>query len=209
MTEFLIKDIHTHLFPSEPGSALVCIGYDKSLVQAGHAFSAGLHPWQVTGEDEAALKAVEELLSLPQVIAVGECGLDRLKGPSAEIQEKVFIRQTELSEKYRKPMILHVVRAMDDLIRFMKQVKPAQKWLVHGFRGGPEQMEQLWCNGILVSFGIKFNPESLRQVPADRLLLETDGNSTIADVISAASDVRNEPAQQVEELALRNARLFF
>ena len=209
MTEFLIKDIHTHVFPSEPGSALVCIGSDRNLIQAGHALSAGLHPWQVTGDDDTALKAVEELLSLPQVIAVGECGLDRLRGPSAEIQEKAFIKQTELSERYRKPLILHVVRAMDGIIRIRKQIKPAQKWLVHGFRGRPEQMEQLWRNGILVSFGIKFNPESVRQVPPERLLLETDGNSTIADVISAISIVRNETAQQVEELALLNARSFF
>ena len=163
--------------PEEPGTAIVCIGcgpIPDGALEQGHVFSAGLHPWDVTGHDEEAFRNLEELIAKPQVLAVGECGFDTLKGPSHELQEQAFVRQVELSERYGKPMILHVVRDFDSVIRLRKQLKPTQKWIIHGFRGGPQQMEQLYSNGILVSFGPKHNPETIRQVPPERLYLETD-----------------------------------
>ena len=172
-----IVDIHTHKLPEEPGTAIVCIGcgpIPDGALEQGHVFSAGLHPWDVTGHDEEAFRNLEELIAKPQVLAVGECGFDTLKGPSHGLQEQAFIRQVDLSERYGKPMILHVVRDFDSVIRLRKQLKPTQKWIIHGFRGGPQQMEQLYSNGILVSFGPKHNPETIRQVPPERLYLETD-----------------------------------
>ena len=202
-----ILDIHTHVLPEEPGTALVCIGcgpIPEGALEQGHFFSAGLHPWDVTEQFEDQLIALEKLLANPQVLAVGECGFDALKGPSHELQEKAFVRQVELSERFRKPMILHVVRDFESVIRLRKQLKPTQPWLIHGFRGGPEQMNQLYANGILVSFGLKHNPESLRQVPSDRLFLETDGNSLIRDVIQASALVRNQLTDAIERIILRN-----
>ena len=172
-----ILDIHTHVLPEEPGTAIVCIGcgpIPDGALEQGHVFSAGLHPWDVTGHDEEAFRSLEELIAKPQVLAVGECGFDTLKGPSHELQEQAFVRQVELSERYGKPMILHVVRDFDSVIRLRKQLKPTQKWIIHGFRGGPQQMKQLYSNGILVSFGPKHNPETIRQVPPERLYFETD-----------------------------------
>jgi len=190
-----IRDIHTHVLPEEPGTALVCIGcgpIPEGALEQGHVFSAGLHPWDVTGSDDEAFRNLEQLLVLPQVLAVGECGFDTLKGPSHELQEEAFVRQVELSERYGKPMILHVVRDFDSVIRLRRQLKPAQPWLIHGFRGGPEQMEQLYSNGILVSFGLKHNPEAVRRVPSDRLFLETDGKCSIEDVIRAAEEHKRD-----------------
>lgn len=192
-----IKDIHTHVLPDVPGSALVCIGCGPLPQEKGHLFSVGLHPWDVTGHDEDAFRTLEKLLVLPQVLAVGECGFDALKGPSHELQEQAFIRQIELSERFRKPMILHVVRDFDSIIRLRKQLKPTQLWLIHGFRGNPTQMNQLYAQGILVSFGLNHNPESLKTVPSIRLFLETDGKCSIDDVIRAAAQVRNETEDDI------------
>ena len=82
------------------------------------------------------------LLANTWVPAVGECGFDALKGPSHDLQEQAFVRQVQLSEQFRKPMILHVVRDFDSVIRLRRTLKPEQPWLIHGFRGGPEQMSQ-------------------------------------------------------------------
>ena len=200
-----ILDIHTHVLPQVPGTALVCIGCGPLPEnEEGHWFSAGLHPWDVTDDFDTQLNMVESLLANPRVAAVGECGFDTLKGPSHDLQEQVFIRQIELSERYAKPMILHVVRDFDSVIRLRRTLKPEQPWLIHGFRGGPEQMSQLYSHGILVSFGLKHNPESLRQVPSDRLFLETDGHDTIVQTISLASALRETPPQTIEEQITRN-----
>ena len=187
-----IIDIHTHALPEIPGTALVCIGCGPIPQAEGHFFSAGLHPWDVTGNDEESFRKLEGLIANPRVLTVGECGFDALKGPSHELQEHAFIRHVELSERFGKPMILHIVRDFDSVIRLRKQLKPTQPWLIHGFRGGPTQMNQLYAQGILVSFGLKHNPESLKSVPLDRLFLETDGRCPIDDVVRAAARVRNE-----------------
>ena len=203
-----ILDIHTHVLPEEPGSALVCIGcgpVPEGSLEQGHLFSAGLHPWDVTDDFENQLIELQKLLANPRVPAVGECGFDALKGPSHELQEQAFVRQVQLSEQFRKPMILHVVRDFDSVIRLRKQLKPTQPWLIHGFRGGPEQMNQLYAQGILVSFGLKHNPESLRQVPSDRLFLETDGHDTIVQTISLASALRETPPQTIQKQITQNA----
>lgn len=199
-----IIDIHTHVLPRVPGTALVCIGCGPIPQAHGHFFSAGLHPWDVTGADEEKYRILEETIANPLVLAVGECGFDMLKGPSHEMQEQAFIRQVELSERYAKPMILHVVRDFDSVIRLRRTLKPVQPWLIHGFRGGPEQMNQLYSQGILVSFGLKHNPESLKSAPWDRLFVETDGAGPVEDVISMAASVRNSATQVICSQILRN-----
>ena len=202
-----IIDIHTHVLPEVAGTALVCIGcrsIPDGVLQEGHVFSAGLHPWDVTGHDEEAFRNLEQLLSLPQVLAVGECGFDILKGPSHELQEQAFLRQCELSEQTGKPMILHVVRDIDSVIRLRKQLKPTQKWLIHGYHGGPEQMEQLYANGILVSFGLKHNPLAVKKVSADRLFLETDGKGLIMELVQAVASLRNESVESTEQQIKNN-----
>ena len=199
-----IIDIHTHVLPPVPGTALVCIGCGPIPQADGHFFSAGLHPWDVTGDDEDKYRILEETVANPLVLAVGECGFDTLKGPSHELQEQAFVRQVRLSEQYAKPMILHVVRDFDSVIRLRRTLKPVQHWLIHGFRGGPEQMNQLYSQGILVSFGLKHNPESLKSVPWDRLFVETDGAVPVEDVISMAAAVRNSVTQVISSQILRN-----
>ena len=203
-----ILDIHTHLLPPVPGTALVCIGCGPIPQESGHYFSAGLHPWDVTGNDDESFRNLELILSNAGVLALGECGLDTLRGPSHELQEQAFIRQVELSERFCKPMILHVVRDFDTVIRLRKQLKPTMPWLIHGFRGVLKQMTQLYNQGILVSFGLNHNPDSLKQVPADRLFLETDGNCTIEEVIKTASAIREESVAVIMSQISSNSKSF-
>ncbi len=203
-----IVDIHTHVLPEEPGTALVCIGCGPLPQEDGHWFSAGLHPWDVSGHSDNQLGILEDLLANPAVRAVGECGFDTLKGPSHDLQEQAFVRQCQLSERYGKPMILHVVRDFDSVIRLHRQLRPGQPWLIHGFRGGPEQMRQLHADGLLVSFGSKYNPLSLGGVQPDRLFLETDGVGDIGDIIRDAARLRSQSVESVKQTITANALNF-
>ena len=203
-----IRDIHTHLLPQDPGTALVCVGSRPLPAPQGHWFSVGLHPWDVTGDDENELESIGEMAQNPQVLAIGECGFDTLKGPAHDLQEQAFIRQVEISERVRKPMILHVVRDFDSVIRLRKQLKPTQSWLIHGFRGGPQQADQLHTHGIQVSLGLKANPQTLQQIPSDRLFLETDGLCPITHVIQTAAAARNQSVVTVENQIINNSNVF-
>ncbi len=203
-----ILDIHTHSLPHTPGTALVCIGCGPIPEQEGHLLSAGVHPWDISDSYESQLDAVARLAANPGVVAIGECGFDTLKGPDHEIQEKVFLEQAGISQGYNKPMILHVVKDFDSVIRIRKQLKPTCEWIIHGFRGGVSQMEQLFRAGLLVSFGMRHNVQALRVVPDDRLFLETDGKCGIDEVIRAAAEVRGETPDRIESIvAANNLRL--
>ncbi|MDT8400774.1 MAG: TatD family hydrolase [Bacteroidales bacterium] len=147
----------------------------------GIAFSCGAHPWYL-GEDniEAQLDKVRDYASLSSVIAVGEAGFDRLRGPDSRLQEKVFRTHVEISEEKKKPLFIHCVKGWDELLRCHKEMQPEMTWIIHGFRGKPEQAAQLLDKGFYLSPWVEWaiRPEStntLKSIPTDRLFLETDG----------------------------------
>lgn len=146
-----------------------------TLTPADHphvALSVGLHPWQV-GDDWAA--QVEQLRQDVQhecVWAVGECGLDKVKGAPLSIQAEAFQAQIAIAEAVGKPMVIHCVRAFDELLALRRQLVDTcrrqgtqpQPWMIHGFRGKPEQAQQLMAKGLLLSFGHRYHVETLQCV---------------------------------------------
>ena len=147
----------------------------------GIAYSAGIHPWEVekeTLEDEYA--RLRELCLKENVIAVGEAGYDKLKGPELLLQDEAFRMQVALSEELGKPLFIHCVRAWDDLLHIHKKIAPAMKWIIHGFRGKAQLASQLIDKGFFLSPWVEWaiRPDSaviLRSIPRERLFLETDG----------------------------------
>lgn len=158
-------------------------------------FSCGVHPWY-SEDAEPQLNFLQEIANDPRIIAIGETGLDRLKGPDLQIQEAVFLKQIELSEKLHKPLIIHCVKAWDELLHIKKTVKPYQPWIIHGYRGKPELTRQLLSHGFFFSIGDKFNPDSVNEIPIDRLFCETDVSDTpLVDVYSEIADCLGMPLE--------------
>ena len=93
----------------------------------------------------------------PESIAIGEAGFDKLRGPSPELQRKVFEEQVAISEELKKPVVIHCVRAWDELLAVHKKLKPKMPWLIHGFRGNTELAAQLLSKGMYLSFWFDFN----------------------------------------------------
>jgi TatD DNase family protein len=94
-----------------------------------------------------------------------------------------FEEQIAISEKTDKPVVVHCVKAWDELLSVQKKIKPKMPWLVHGFRGNKELADQLLSKGMYLSFWYDFvlRPESgalLKHLPVDRIFLETDGADT-------------------------------
>ena len=115
------------------------------------------------------------------IIAIGEAGFDKLKGPSPELQKIAFAEQVKIAEENRLPVIIHCVRAWDELMAEHKRLKPSVPWLIHGFRGNSLLAGQLISKGIYLSFWFSFiaRPEAsglVRSIPVDRIFLETDGS---------------------------------
>ncbi len=133
--------------------------------------SCGFHPWHLTADWADRMPELESALAAEGTF-VGECGLDKVCSTPYSLQLEAFEAQIALSERLCRPLILHCVRAADDVLRLKRGTR--QTWIWHGFRGKPEQLQQLLDHGFYTSFGLRFNEASLAACPIDRLFLETD-----------------------------------
>ena len=171
---------------------------------SGIAYTYGIHPWFLNEENHKQLiNSVENTVIQPEIIAIGEAGFDRLRGPSPELQSRVFEEQIIISEKISKPIVIHCVRAWDELLAVHKKTKPKMPWLIHGFRGNVELADQLLSKGMFLSFWFEFilRPESgdlLRHLPLDRIFLETDGAEI--DIRSIYNKVARDLNISIDEL---------
>ncbi len=92
-------------------------------------------------------------------------------------QLDVLSEHIKLSEQLELPLILHVVKAFNEIIQLRQRINPSQKWIIHGFRSKPELARQLLDNGFDLSLGEHFNAATAAIIPADRLHFETDESS--------------------------------
>lgn len=172
----IFLDIHAHTEARNDESVLRVQNLNPGeAIRPDTCVSMGLHPWYVDENYGEQLTLLRESLSRQEVVALGECGLDKACRTPYELQRVAFAEQIALSESHELPLMLHVVRAWDDLLAMRKEAKPAQPWIVHGFRGGKELAEQLIRARLFLSFGCRFEPDALRL--AYRLgaaLIETD-----------------------------------
>lgn len=189
-----IIDIHTHHAAPQPGAVIsLRVGGEITLptIEAGQAYSVGIHPWDTINEiPDAEWARLENLAQLPEVVAIGEAGVDlNLQGVPMYRQLQVLKRQIELSEALAKPLVLHDVKAHDIIIGLRRDLAPRQNWAIHGFRGKPEVAQMLLRKGCYMSFGENFNAETLREMPRELILAETDESElTIQEVIAKMSE---------------------
>lgn len=178
-------DIHTH--DARPAPGIFCVSnlmaHEHILPgnTPGMTFTAGIHPWYLDdGNSRELLNYVRLVSDDSNLAAIGEAGFDKLRGPSIGLQRSVFEEQAVIAKEKRKPLVIHCVRAWDELLAVHKRIKPEIPWMIHGYRGKKEHASQLLACGMYFSFWFDFvlRPESaelLRALPKDRIFLETDG----------------------------------
>lgn len=168
-------DVHTHHTPLSSEQAIyACSIKDVPLVET-KMVSVGIHPWNLTEENaELQFHWLEEAVKYSNVVAIGECGMDKLHGISMVIQSDIFKKCIELSERTSLPVIIHAVKCTEELIRIKKDMRPQSPWIIHGFRGNALVAKSLLHQGFYLSFGEYYQEESMRCTPLDRLFLETD-----------------------------------
>lgn len=213
-------DIHVHGGKPSEGIFILetLMAHEDRLPEyaEGSAFTYGIHPWFLNEESYMDhLKRVEKITSLPEVVAIGEAGFDKLRGPSPELQAAVFEAQVSISENLRKPLIIHCVRAWDELLASRKKVKPGMHWMIHGFRGKVKQAQQLLSKGFWLSvwFEYALRPESrdlFRSLPLERFFLETDGADVdIGDIYNKVSSDLGISTDALKSAMITNYKSFF
>lgn len=154
--------------------------FDKELYTDSF-FSLGIHPWDA--DLQVSIVEFEKLIQHPNCLAIGECGLDKLKGPELEIQKHFFIIQLDLAVKYQKPVIIHCVKAFDEMMEICKPYHAKINLMIHGFNKSQELLEQLINNGFYISFHPSVFDRlnyDFSKIPLEKIFLETDDNSEIS-----------------------------
>ena len=168
---FPCSDIHTH--DKSRTDAIINIYPHEQLIEGAY-HSIGIHPWHTIYIDSSTIEKLNTLASYPQVVAIGETGIDALKGALIEKQIEIFQLHISLSEKHQKPLIIHCVKCFNEIIELKKHFRPTMPWIIHGFRGKPQLAQQLINHGFYISLGEHFNPLSAKIIPTNRLLFESD-----------------------------------
>ncbi len=177
-----ITDFHTHL--AAPG-AIVAVDIDRFEPRPHMLYAVGLHPWRVTADD-ARLDRLEALAHHDQVVAVGETGIDALRGASLDVQREAMRRHIIVAEHVGKPLVVHCVRTSQQIIKLWRDTAPHHVALVvHGFRGNERVAQALLNEGFYLSFGEHFNPRALAVTPLERLLIETDDAPVSIEQVAA------------------------
>ena len=166
--------------------------------------TAGVHPHHATELDSSVLAELGDLCRAPQVVAVGECGLDYFRNYSPrEAQREAFHRQLELATRCGKPVFLHQRDSHEDFTAILREHWPALAGgVAHCFTGTAAQLECYLELGLAIgNTGWICDErrgthllELVRRIPADRLLLETDGPYLLPrDLRPKPASRRNEP----------------
>ena len=179
---------------------------DLSRACPGQLFAtAGVHPHHATDLDPGLLEELAQLAAAPEVVAVGECGLDYFRNfsPPAR-QQRSFHQQLELAARVRKPVFLHQRAAHEDFVAILREHRAALVGgVAHCFTGDGAQLAAYLELGLAIGItgwicderrGAHLLP-LVRIIPAGRLLLETDGPYLLPrDLPTRPASRRNEPA---------------
>lgn len=153
----------------------------------------GIHPWYAD-----PLHWEEQLLSLqehsrhPRVLAIGECGLDKVCSTDFSLQEQVFQAQVEWANTIGKPLVIHCVRAWEEVLALLQNAGNRVPVLFHGFNKNALLARRITGKGYYISLGKALQrpgiQEAARSIPPERLFLETDDAAiSIAEIYTMAA----------------------
>ncbi len=210
-------DIHTHNTTEATGVYAIVNVFANSLItnSVNHRISAGLHPWHINDKHPDFLKNLEAATSQPQLVAIGEAGIDKTLQISYDLQKEVFLQQAHIAAKKKLPMIIHAVRTYYDFISLRKQFQTAPPWIIHGFNGNIQQAEALIKSGFFLSFGEAIIRKeqlktTLKKLPLKHLFFETDNEAIpIEEIYKVASTTREEPLEVLKAEIFSNFAALF
>lgn len=185
--------------------------------------SLGVHPWNIDFENYPSqvyfvFRETKEILggfrdaSLEYplnewVPVIGECGFDKVKSLTWELQEEVFVSQVNFAQHYRLPVVVHCVRAWENLWAVYDKVKPTKPWIIHGFQSSREILQEVYKRNMYASFGTQImNSQSkaaqaLQSLPQGAVFfLETDdADVPISDVYTAAAKLTSLSIEKLKQ----------
>ncbi len=202
MREIKYIDIHSHRTNQQDDCIQVSVLSPNEKSNKSY-FCMGIHPWSIVPKNfKILLESIALQIDNPYFFAIGETGLDRIKGAPFELQIKSFKMHLKLAKKHNiNLVIIHCVKAYSDIMSILKSSAYKGLVLFHDYNGSVELTDQLLKNDrFYFSFGQNLFRENSRgaksflRIPCDRFFLETDDSQlSISEVYTKAEKLKNKP----------------
>lgn len=164
-------------------------------------YSIGLHPWYINRQSlEQQFNDLTSHVYSNNVLAIGECGLDKVCATDWQVQIEALKMQIGLANRVNKPLVIHCVRAYEEVLKILRDDHVQVPVIFHGFNKNRQLAEQLIKSEYYLSFGAALLQESapardvVAYIPPEKWFLETDDAAiSITDIYNAAASIRKTP----------------
>ena len=181
-----ILDIHTHTISKAENNAVYShSAIEENVPDSVKYISLSIHPWYLTEDNiSMQLQSLKDAILIDKrVVAIGECGVDKLCDTPLSLQLYAFEEAAKIARDNSLPLIIHAVKSSNEIINIRKKIGDESTWIIHGFRGKAELAAEYLRHNINLSFGEKYNCDSLKRVPISNIFIETDESRLSIDEI--------------------------
>lgn len=210
----MFLDLHTHQVQQKSGVlSIQSLSLTESTFLAmpkTKPISIGIHPWYGKLEDLTKnMKYLRVLAKQDNVKLIGECGLDKLRGEAITNQLQLLEAQLSLAEELQKPVIIHCVKAFDELIAIKNRMNLSMPLIIHGFSKKKELARQLTNHGFYLSFGAavlisKGVQETLQQLDAPFFLETDDSQIAIEEIYIKVAEIKKITIDDLKDVIFAN-----
>jgi TatD DNase family protein len=210
-------DIHTHNSSLEEDVLKIQNVYLSDEVLSESYFSVGLHPWHIPDNKLDVTDVFNSLVERDKLLAIGEIGLDKNIEISI-LDQLVFLHeQFIVSEQNNLPVILHIVKAFNEIIEFKSKWCYSQPMIIHGFNKKVELAKQLIDKGFYLSFGASVMKEKsnsievLRSIDVSKIFIETDDQTEygIKEIYEKIAEIIELPLEELKAQIEQNFKKIF
>lgn len=210
----MLINLHTHRQPEQGEKAILSL-YENFGAAAGQGYySIGVHPWYIQESWLKQFKEIKDYSPLDTVVAIGETGLDKLCKTDWSKQELSFIAHVQWANFLHKPLIIHCVKAWDEVFATLTREKISVPVIFHGFSKSLELAQQITKQGYYLSFGKALENERmqelLKEIPHHQFFLETDDADTgIETIYNWAANALSIDLNALDLQIQKNAKAVF
>lgn len=193
----MLINLHTHRQDNKGEKSIRSLYENFGEAALPGYYSIGVHPCHIKNPWLAQFKEIKDHSRLSNVIAIGETGLDKICTSEWSLQQVSFTAHIQWAVFLQKPLIIHCVKAWDEVFAALTKEKVSVPVIFHGYAKSLELAQQITRQGYYLSFGKALEQERVQQVlkgmPVHQFFLETDDAAidieTVYDYAAAALSI--------------------
>lgn len=212
----MFLNAHTHYLSLHTNVIDIYNQFPTDWNSNAETFSVGLHPAYIKATQiEQDIAFIRKQLSNKNCLAIGEIGLDKLCETNFDLQKTVFKTQLKIAEEHKTPVIIHSVRAYQEILQIRKELKIQVPFIFHGFNKNQQLAQQIISQNGFLSFGKNLLVNKNLQIiftnlSASDFFLENDASDIcIEEIYTFAADLRKITIKELQLQQAENWKTIF